>query len=179
MHPVSFVHAVDDGTRRVLFDLESEYLLWVRTQLQVCLPSPFQSSDAALLTRDLGPGDTRCQEQQTSTSFHLLELEGQAAGLFGTRMLNGSVAEIKRLYVRARFRGMGLGLLTMKRVLADANSAGCTRVVLDSAPFMAPAHRLYAAQGFSDCPAYEGTEVPVELRGQWRFMQKDLRGSRT
>jgi hypothetical protein len=51
---------------------------------------------------------------------------------------------------------------------------GCEKAVLDSAPFMASAHRLYAAAGFVDCPMYEGSEAPQDLLAVWRFMERRL-----
>lgn len=41
----------------------------------------------------------------------------------------------------------------------------------DSGPFMTSAHRLYQAEGFRDCEAYEGAEVPEHLRHNRRFME--------
>lgn len=68
-----------------------------------------------------------------------------------------------------------LGEQILQRLLADTTIFGYERVVLDSAPFMTIAHRLYENYGFTDCEAYEGVEVPVEFHTYWRFMDKSLR----
>lgn len=69
---------------------------------------------------------------------------------------------------------MKLGELMLNRLLADARAFGYQRVCLDTALFMKSAHRLHEANGFSDCPAYEGVEVPSEFHGRWRFMERAL-----
>ena len=60
----------------------------------------------------------------------------------------------------------------MNRLIDDARAFGCDTAVLDSAPFMHSAHRLYAAAGFTDCPPYPGSEAPQALMAVWRFMQR-------
>jgi GNAT superfamily N-acetyltransferase len=69
---------------------------------------------------------------------------------------------------------MGLGERMLSRLLADAKAFGYQRVCLDTALFMTSAHRLYEANGFSDCTAYEGVEVPPDFHRRWRFMERAL-----
>lgn len=107
-------------------------------------------------------------------AFYLVEVNGDLAGMCGLRQVAPRVAELKRLYVRPSHRGLRLGEAMMQRLLADAVAFGCEKAVLDSAPFMASAHRLYAAAGFVDCPMYEGSEAPQDLLGVWRFMERRL-----
>lgn len=59
-------------------------------------------------------------------------------------------------------------------VKVDGELAGYESVCLDTALFMKSAHRLYEANGFSDCSAYEGVEVPSEFHGRWRFIERRL-----
>ena len=51
---------------------------------------------------------------------------------------------------------------------------GYSTMRLDSGPFMASAHELYEAEGFSNRPAYDGAEAPAEIRHNWRFMERRL-----
>jgi len=62
----------------------------------------------------------------------------------------------------------------LQRLLADAVAFGYLSVRLDTAPFMTSAHRLYEANGFMDCAACEGVEVPPEFHARWRFIQRAL-----
>lgn len=43
--------------------------------------------------------------------------------------------------------------------------------------FMRGAHRLFQRNGFSDCPAYTGVEVPAAFHSRWRFLERDLIGA--
>ena len=178
MHTALFIPAIPaqaPGASQALVCLEAEYLSWVQLQMQQCFPGH------ACKTASLTPGcdesrpEARRDTQAPWSRFYLIEVAGEAAGLCGLRMLSRQAAEVKRLYVRPGFRGMGLGSLAVERLLAEARGLGCARLVLDSAPFMRTAHRVYEAHGFEDCDAHEGTEVPRAWHRQWRFMNKDLR----
>ena len=89
----------------------------------------------------------------------------RAIGFVAWRSVPISVAldawELKRLWVRAEGRGMGLGRALTQAVLDRARAAGRKAVYLDTVPeSMASAHRLYLDMGFVPCPAYN--DNPVE-----------------
>lgn len=107
-------------------------------------------------------------------AFYLLTMDGQAAAFGGWRALQDGVAEIKRLHVRPSMRGAGLGRQMLLHLMSDARSQGCREVCLDTAMFMTAARTLYLAEGFFDCAAYVGTEVPAELHARWHFMRRSL-----
>lgn len=60
----------------------------------------------------------------------------------------GGVAELKRLYLLDRCRGLGVGRALAERFLAWARSVGCTRAILWSDKRFTDAHRLYGKLGF-------------------------------
>lgn len=69
--------------------------------------------------------------------------------------------EMKRLWVRAASRGLGLGKTLTLAVLDRARAAGRTAVYLDTAPAsMGFAYRLYLELGFAPCAPYN--DNPVE-----------------
>lgn len=91
------------------------------------------------------------------------------AGCVAMRPLTSETCEMKRLYVRPRFRTGGLGRQLAERVIAEARSAGYRRMYLDTLPTMAGAQRLYENLGFKDVPAYRYN--PIEGT---RFLGLDL-----
>jgi GNAT superfamily N-acetyltransferase len=81
------------------------------------------------------------------------------------------VAELKRLYVRPRGRGEGLGRELTVRALDWAKRAGYRRVRLDTLPGMDRAQELYRRLGFSEIPPYRHNPVPGTV-----FMEYELPG---
>ena len=161
--------------RHALIELNVEYLSWVFTGIEdlfgvvadqiVGMPASEYVSSVI---------DKVCGDPPPKGIFYLVTVDHQLAGMGGLRFLRPGVAEIKRVYIRPEFRGMRLGERMLVRLLADAKAFGYQRVCLDTALFMKSAHRLYETNGFSDCSAYEGVEVPADFHSRWRFMAREL-----
>jgi putative acetyltransferase len=79
--------------------------------------------------------------------FDVATLDGEVVGTIGGEC-KGGVAELKRLYLLSRCRGLGIGRALTGRFLSWARSRGCTRAILWSDKRFTDAHRLYAAAGF-------------------------------
>jgi len=96
-----------------------------------------------------------------------------ALGCVGLRPLQWPcTGELKRLYVRPRGRGQGVGRLLSRRALQAARAAGYERIRLDTLPSMVSAQRLYAELGFYEIEAYRFNPVATA-----RYMELDLRGT--
>lgn len=65
-----------------------------------------------------------------------------------------NAAEMKRLYVRPAFRGVGLGRQLAEAVLDVARGAGYQCVLLDTLDDMESARALYEDLGFVEVPPY-------------------------
>jgi GNAT superfamily N-acetyltransferase len=89
--------------------------------------------------------------------------------MIGLRPLDGTIAEMKRLFVRPEARGRGLAKKLIAHVLDEARRLGYTEIRLDTLPMMGDAQALYAAMGFADIEAYYETPIAGT-----RFMAKRL-----
>lgn len=94
---------------------------------------------------------------------------GEAAGCVALRRLDDATAEMKRMYVRERYRGSGLGRKLAVAIIGEARKRGHARVVLDTLPKLAPAIALYRDLGFRECAPYLPSPTPGALCFELRF----------
>ncbi|PVE41450.1 GNAT family N-acetyltransferase [Limnohabitans planktonicus] len=85
-------------------------------------------------------------------------VDGALAGCCALRPLDNSdysnAAEMKRLYVRPAFRGLGLGRQLTEGILDAARQSGYSCVLLDTLDDMESARALYEDLGFVEIPPY-------------------------
>jgi ribosomal protein S18 acetylase RimI-like enzyme len=111
----------------------------------------FQHVDEELATL---PGEYAAPRGALLTAW----VDGELAGCCGLRALDAAdypnAAEMKRLYVRPAFRGLGLGRQLAEATLDAARQAGYDCVLLDTLDDMEAARDLYEELGFEEIPPY-------------------------
>jgi GNAT superfamily N-acetyltransferase len=175
MPSIEFIHANIRDHRVELIELNVEYMSWVLEGIEGLFGVPADQV-LGMPAGEYVPTtiDKLCGAVPPNGVFYLVNVDGHLAGMGGLRSLSKADAEIKRIFFRPVFRGQKLGEQMLKRLLVDAAAFGYRNAVLDTAPFMKSAHRLYERNGFVDRPAYEGVEVPAKFLTRWRFMQRAL-----
>jgi GNAT superfamily N-acetyltransferase len=108
----------------------------------------------------------------------LARAESELAGCVGLRKLpcpvantGGAVkcAEIKRMYVREKFRGQGVAQKMLQAAESFARADACAWIYLDTTDEMTSAARLYGRNGYDRCARYnENPQATI-------FMRKSLR----
>jgi len=87
-------------------------------------------------------------------AFFVARIEGQAAGCGGVQIYGTEYAELKRMYVRPRFRGRGLGRQVLDRLAAHAREQGVALLRLETGIHQPEAIGLYEASGFRRRPPF-------------------------
>ena len=90
-------------------------------------------------------------------------------GCAALRPLAGSTCEMKRMFVRPRLRGLGIGRSLLSVAQAAAREMGYVKMRLDTVPGMRQAISLYRSAGFTEISAYRFNPISGAL-----FMELDL-----
>jgi ribosomal protein S18 acetylase RimI-like enzyme len=96
-------------------------------------------------------------------AIYLATSDGILAGCCALRPLGTldypNACEIKRLYVRSRFRRLGLGRQLVEAILDSARQAGFAYILLETLGDMKSARALYKAMGFDEIAAYHFNSI--------------------
>ena len=84
----------------------------------------------------------------------LVKYKGQIAGCVGMKQFSDEICEMKRLFIRPQFRGLGIGRALAQSIIEQARKSGYTHMRLD---FIAPrvSESLYKSLGFKEIAPYE------------------------
>ena len=105
-----------------------------------------------------------------NVAFFIIRYDNSPAGCGGIELFGTEYGEIKRMYVRQEFRGLGLGKLMLEYLADYAREKGVGLLRLETGIHQGPAIGLYERFGFeSIAPFGEYKEDPLS-----RFYEKRL-----
>jgi GNAT superfamily N-acetyltransferase len=152
-----------------------EYLLWIAERFAADYGVAFDDPDAALEvhTREF----TQELPRLLSPRGRILVAreDSEVVGVGALKPVDAGTVEVKRMYVRPKARGQGIGRALLERLLADARAIGYRVARLETIKFMSEAHALYRSRGFQDIPIFENTEAGLSgLEDFMLFMELRL-----
>jgi putative acetyltransferase len=87
-------------------------------------------------------------------AFFVARIDAKPAGCGGVQIFGSRYAELKRMYARPRFRGLGVGKLMLERLAAHARQQGVGLLRLETGIYQDAAVRLYESYGFRRRPPF-------------------------
>ncbi len=84
----------------------------------------------------------------------LAEHKNEPAGCIALRKIENNICEMKRLYVRPKFRELGIGKELAYKLVDEARKIGYKKMRLDTVPAMQTAQKLYYQMGFVEIKPY-------------------------
>jgi putative acetyltransferase len=105
-----------------------------------------------------------------AVAFFLIREDGMPAGCGGVKLVGTKYAELKRMYVRPQFRGLGLARLILNHLANYAQLHGVRVLRLETGIHQQAAIRLYEGMGFHRIPPFgEYKDDPLS-----RFYEKHI-----
>jgi len=154
----------------------SETLLAIQMPITIVEERP-DSADAVQLINELDAyltGHPYPQESRHAFSidklvregvaFFVLRYQGKPAGCGGVKLFGREYGEVKRMYVRPVYRGLGLGKAMLKRLTEYARERQVSVLRLETGIYQTDAIGLYEAFGFQRRPPFgEYKEDPLSV----------------
>ncbi len=101
--------------------------------------------------------------------LYLAYFENKLAGCVALKKIDENNCEMKRLYVRKKFRGNNIANYLIEKIVADAREIGYSFMLLDTLPFLTSAIYLYKKYGFYEIESYNNSPMKSSI-----YMKLDL-----
>lgn len=101
--------------------------------------------------------------------LYLVYCDEELAGCIGLSKIDNQNCEMKRLYVRPKFRGRKVGNLLVEKIIDDAKKIGYSHMLLDTLPFLKSAIHMYKKYGFYEIDSYNDSPMDTSI-----YMKLDL-----
>ena len=99
-----------------------------------------------------------------AVAFFIMRHDGIPAGCGGVKLFGTAYGEIKRMYVRPQFRGLGLGKLMLHHLADYARHQGVAVLRLETGIYQPEAIGLYERYGFQRIPPFGASkEDPLSV----------------
>ncbi len=86
---------------------------------------------------------------EEKVAFFVIRHDGVAAGCGGVKLFDTEYGEVKRMYIRPTFRGLGLAKLMLQQLAAHARQHGVDLLRLETGIYQLEAIGLYERFGFA------------------------------
>lgn len=141
-------------------ELAAEYIRWLSAEVG----RSGLDGGLALQSLSYGDGISQLLKEFVPPSGRMLLATNstRAAGCVALRELEKGVCELRMLYVRPEYRGLGLSRALVQTAIDEACAIGYRTMYLETATFMQEAQGLYRSLGFREIEPYE--DIPEELR---------------
>jgi putative acetyltransferase len=149
----------------------------------IIMPERPDSADAIVLINELEAHLEPLYPPQSRHGFNVEKLIAQAVAFFvlrdndtpagcgGVQLFGTAYGELKRMYVRPCFRGLGFGKLLLNHLADYARAHGVGLLRLETGIHQAAAVRLYERMGFQRIPPFGAyVEDPLSLFYEKRIM---------
>ena len=159
---------MEKSALQIIEAYDSEHIRAIRTlfrtyesSLNVDLCFQQFDEELAALPGDYAPPDG---------CLFLAQIGGANAGCVALRKIDDDGCEMKRLYVEPAFRGHGIGIGLIHKIIERGQSLNYQYMRLDTLPSMQKAIALYESLGFKDIGAYRHNPVAGV-----RYLELDLK----
>lgn len=169
---IDIVSAQTGAALEEFITLSQEYVTWMMEEIRQHYPklnlNEFISERTYDDVRKKFPG-----EHVPPDGCLLIALnDGQVCGCAALGRLTSAVCEMRTVYVRPAYRGLGVGKKLVEATLMQARNFGYSSICLDTLRFMESAQGLYRSLGFYDIEPYR--ELSVELQRYVCFFECNL-----